>query len=225
MCYTIPAAANKCFFVSALTQTTHARPRVRYQRTHLCRRRPGTAMRSWAPWSGTALNQVLSSAGRSHGPLLILLWEGLDAYVKTVQTEMCWRTMASVFTLPAPPWGPSIPESSSVCVKGNQAFDMIHVTGLTFICKTYPPRPIVLSTSWYAILIRGKRPECKQAGRAPLLPSDPRALVWSLAWTEEIESFHLLVPEGCVVVRIRDEKGDRINAMARQTSAKRYFPA
>lgn len=42
---------------------------------------------------------------------------------------------------------------------------------------------------------------------------------------EEIESFHLLVPEGCVVVRIRDEKGDRINATARQTCAKRYFPA
>lgn len=146
MCYTIPVTANKCFFVSVLTQTTHTRPLVYYQRTHLYRHWPGTAMRSWALWSDTAFNQVLSSAGRSHGLLLILLWEGLNAlkrYVKTVQTEMCLRTMASVFMLPAPPWGPSIPESSSVCVKVNQALDMIRVTWLTLglsVILTHPGR-------------------------------------------------------------------------------------
>ncbi len=77
---------------SRCKHTTHARPLLS----------ANTSLRSW---SGTAFNQVLSRAGRSHGPLLTLLWEGLDAlkrYVKTV-------------------W---------ICVCA-QVFDMIHVTRLS----------------------------------------------------------------------------------------------
>lgn len=51
---------------------------------------------------------------------------------------------------------------------------------------------------------------------------DPNPLevsLWSLAWSEEIEPFHLLVLVARVVVRIGGEKRDRIIATARQTNA------
>lgn len=152
MSYTIPVTENKCFFVFDLTQTTHTQPLVYYQRTHLSER-----MRSWAPWSGTAFNQVLSSAGRSHGPLLlILLWTLWSMCVKNCTNRKCAQGRWHLCFCSLRPFNPWI----SVCVKGKPGlwYDPCHMTYLGFICNTYPPRPIVLSTSWYVISIKKKTP-------------------------------------------------------------------
>lgn len=108
VCYTIPAAANKCFFVSGLTQTTHAQPLVYYQRTHLCCHRPGTAVRwhgfqsgpllSW-PFSRASVDSALGGSGR------------FEALCKN-----CTNT--------------NVLEDDGICVCA-QAFDMIHVTWLS----------------------------------------------------------------------------------------------
>lgn len=233
MCCTIPVTANKCFFVSVLTQTTHTH-------THSASRL--LSANTSLPPPASNCNEVMSAVkwrGFQSGPLLgwpfsrpavdsTLGGSGrFEALCKNCTNRNVLEDDGICVYAPSAslrPFNPWI----QLCLREGKSglwYDPCYMTHLGFICNTNPPRTIVLSTSWYVISMRGKRPEHKQPGRAPLLPSDPRALVWSLAWTEEIESFHLLVPEGCVVVRIRDEKGDRINAMARQTSAKRYFPA
>lgn len=93
---------NKRFFVSISTQT------VCYQRTHLCRHRPGTAVRwhgfqsgpllSW-PFSRASVDSALGGSGR------------FEALCKN-----CTNT--------------NVLEDDGICVCA-QAFDMIHVTWLS----------------------------------------------------------------------------------------------
>lgn len=116
-------------------------------------------------------------------------------------------------------------EDDGICVCA-QAFDMIHVTRLSLGLS------LMLTDCAEHQLICNINKGNAQNINSPLVPFSShltlelmKVRLWCLAWMEEIESVHLLVPEGCVVVRIRDEKGDRIDATARQTCAKRYFPA
>ncbi len=94
-------------------------------------------------------------------------------------------------------------EDDGICVCA-QAFDMIHVTRLSLSLS------VILTDCAEHQLIWNINKGNAQNINSPLVPFFSRLTLelmkvrlWCLAWTEEIESVHLLVPEGCVVVRIR----------------------
>lgn len=134
-------------FCLCLTRTTRSAS-VHYQRAHLCRHGPGTAMRSWAPWCGPAFNWVLSWAKHSHGLLLMLLWvcpSRFEALCKNCTNRNVLEddgicVYASSASLR--PFNPSIQLSPCPSVwRLSQAFDMIYVTILTLGLSVILTRP------------------------------------------------------------------------------------
>lgn len=205
-----------------------------YQQIHLQPCWPGSSgeLTLWpCPLSGSpclsrAFSQVLADSLKHNVLVQIMPFQKMACFVWTVAVKMLQELLSQCFfwvrSIPGP--GPALLSPPQVMTRGKSGpliwiwYDPCYATRPTMlICCGSPPCSSVLKPGRYIRSIKGNA----QNVNSPFPLLTPALSRWACglwhSWRKS-NPYILLVCEGRVVVRIRDEKRDRISATARQTS-------